>query len=158
MNFNSQTNYIVVKAENHLFLKMFPLRIVIDDKKIYSIKGKQSTIAEIESNNCNIEINNGLHFTKKIPVSFSTGNVVGVRVETYFSDGRLLGVLTVWFALFLASFIEGVSILRWLALIPVLVIFAYAIFYKDKIILLSNLHDKSYADKYYDEYDNIIRM
>jgi hypothetical protein len=155
---NTNKNYLAVKVENHVFLKMFPIRVVINDADIHIVKGKEGVMAEVKQDVCNIQMNNGLHYTKKIPVSFENGNIVGVRVETYLSDGRLLGVLAVWLFLFLASFLEGVSLLKWLALIPILIIIGYAIFYKDKILLISNLQDKSYTDRYYEDYDNIIKL
>jgi hypothetical protein len=150
------TNYLVVKVENHLFLKLFPIRVIIDDKTVYTVKGKKGIYTPIPTNQVNVQLNNGYHYAKPLQLNFARHHIIGLRVETYLSDGRLLGILVLTAALFLASFVEDAPILRWIANLPILIIIGYAAFMRNKIILLSNLADKSHADKFYENYENIL--
>ncbi len=152
----ANTNYLIIKVENHLFLKMFPIRVILNYKEVYTIKGKKGIYTPIPNNAVNVQMNNGFHFVKPLDINFGYNKVIGLRVETYLSDGRLLGILIATFVLFFASFIENFPILRWVANIPILLTLAYAIFMRNRIILLSNLAEKSYADSFYENYDNIL--
>ncbi len=156
MSMNPNSNYLVIKVENHLFLKLFPVRVIINDKTVYSVKGKKGIYAEIPGQQFKLEINNGYHFVNPLQLSFNQQKVIGIRVETYLNDGRLLGILAVTAALFGASFIENVPLLRWIANLPILIVLGYAIYKRNKVILLSNLAEQSIADKYYEDYDNIL--
>jgi hypothetical protein len=153
---NPNSNYLAIKVENHLFLKLFPIRVIVNDKTVYNIKGKKGIYTEMPAQSFKLEINNGFHYVNPLQVNFNAQKVIGIRVETYLSDGRLLGILALTIALFGASFIENVPLLRWVANIPILIVLGYAAFKRNKIILLSNLAEQSIADKYYENYDNIL--
>jgi hypothetical protein len=153
---NPASNYIVVKVENHLFLKLFPVRVILNDKDVFTVKGKKGVYAPVDSNIVKVTMNNGYHFAKPLQLQFTKNKIIGLRVETYLSDGRLLGILILTIVLFLASFVENSVILRVIANFPILALIGYSIWKKDKVLLISSLHDKSYAEKFYDEYDNIL--
>jgi hypothetical protein len=148
------TNHIIVKVENHIFLKMFPVRIILNEKLIYTTKEKEAIEATIETDNVVVQVTNGYHFIKPITVKFTETNVIGIRVETYLSNERIGSMVILTLVLFFAAYIEKSTIVKIVANLPFLLLMLYAFFNKNKILLISSLQKESYKEKYYKQYES----
>ncbi len=149
----NNTNHIIIKVENHIFLKMFPVRIILNDKHIYNTKEKEPIDAIIETEKATIQVTNGFHFIKPITVQFTETNVVGIRVETYLSNERIGSMILLTLILFFAAYIEQSIIMRIIANLPFILLMLYTFFNKNKIILVSPLNEESYKEKFYKQYE-----
>ena len=126
--------YIVIKRTNQFLLSLGKVRVIVNDKEIYSLLNDQPVIIAVDINYPKIVITDGFHFTKPLELVYEEPSYYRFNVTCAISDLQLLGGAFFLAVFYLLGFLTGVFILKLASFTPIILfLFFYYINRKEFI-------------------------
>jgi len=103
-----------------LLLSLLPLRVIVNNKDIYTLENDKPVVIPVENNYPRIVATDGFHYTKPLKLTYKEPSYYRFKITCAIDDAQLLGGGFLLALFYLLGFWTGLFLLKLLSFLPLL--------------------------------------
>ncbi len=112
--------YIVIKRTNQALLSFLSVRVVVNNKQIYSLPDSKPVVIALNDDHSEVVVTDGFHISKPLELRFERPSYYNLRLVCAISDLQLLGGFLFLALFYLLGFATGFFLLKLFSFAPIL--------------------------------------
>lgn len=100
-------------------MNFFRIRVIVNDKEIYTLTDLRPVVIEAKDQILNLVITDGFHITKPVKLTFAFPSYYNLKISCAIDDFQLIGGFIFLAGFYLLGFFTGILILKLLSFLPI---------------------------------------